>query len=223
MVPDRQAWSLVASTQYTTACLTSVACLSSNPTGLPLVTGSTDGYLAFWSLSVMKRKLTCENLQVLHQNSIKSLAKMGLTDISWLVASGGDDNALGLTLLTYDDEAGVYESASLLIPSAHAAAINAVTILRRHASEIGRVPIELDVVTAGNDQTIRIWKISIDPRKRGVNGLDVSRSAKIVSAVADISSLACFPRRHGSSGRFNKLLVSGVGTEVWAMPSIIHH
>jgi hypothetical protein len=148
---------------------------------------------------------------------------MELTEISWLVASGGDDNALGLTILTYDDEAGTYKSSALLVPSAHAAAINTITILRRHASETGRSLVELEVVTAGNDQTVRMWKVSIDPRKRGVKGLTVSRSAKIVSAVADISSLACFPRRYGSSGRFNKLLVSGVGTEVWAMPSLIEY
>lgn len=217
VVPDRHSWSFVAITQYTTACLTAAAHLSTNSTGWPLVTGATDGHLVFWSLSDRTRNLACEGLQSIHQSSIKAIATTEVTDNSWLVVSGGDDNALGFTILTTKDETSEYATSSLIVPSAHGAAVNAIGIFKRNRVAGQQASLGMHVVTASNDQVVRLWDVMIDPRKPGIKGVAVRKQGRYCSAVADISSVAIFarPRRDHQAGDI-KILVSGVGTEVWA-------
>ena len=217
VVPDRQAWSFVASTNYTTACLTTASFLSTNTTGWPLVTGATDGHLLFWSLSDEKRNLKCERVQSLHQNSIKAMSVLELSDTSWMVATGGDDNALAFTIVTYEDEAGWYDSSSLIVPSAHAAGITALAVLDLKSNEMKQRSSEVLIVSASNDQVIKLWAISIDTGRSGTEGLKVKKAASYTSAVADVSSVAVFSTNWVGLRHELKVVISGVGTEVWSI------
>jgi WD40 repeat protein len=156
--------------------------------------------------------LACIALRSLHQNSIKALDAVELTDNSWLIASGGDDNALGLTLLKMDDESSEYMTSALIVPNAHTAAVNAITIRRQSGfARMGPI-LSRQIVTASNDQVVKLWKVTVDPRKAGTKGLRVKRSGRYSSSVADISAITMFGK-----DKEEKVVVSGVGTEVWSI------
>jgi hypothetical protein len=79
----------------------------------------------------------------------------------------------------------------------------------------------LRIVTASNDQVVKIWTVRLDLRKPGIKGLNVTKDGKYASAVADISSLAVLDgtKGHGEGDEgteATKILICGVGTEVWA-------
>lgn len=209
---NREAWSLLASGQYTAGCLTSAAYLGAVNGIWPLVTTSTDGHLAFWSLTDTTRCLISHCIQPVHQNSVKALATIELTDSAWLIVTGGDDNALGVTLLTLENESESYDSSSLLVPNAHAAAITAAAITP--------VPdtnkwVELLIVTASNDQRVKLWRIKVNLKKKGTRGIEVNKEASFSSAIADISSVAVFPELFRQGTRVMKTLICGVGMEIW--------
>lgn len=212
---ERAAWSLLASSNYTTACLTVVTYLSHSPSFWPLVTASTDGHLAIWSLTANSRQLVRHGVQPVHQNSVKSMASLELTASAWVVVTGGDDNALGFTLVTMKDSTEEYDSATLLVPRAHAAAITAVAILSVMEGHRTSKGIQLLAVTASNDQRIKLWRVNIDLRRTGSRGVKVVKEGAFVSAVADISSLALFPETREEGGETIKLLIGGIGTEIW--------
>lgn len=182
------------------------------------MTGATDGHLTFWSLSDKKRKLTCESLQSLHQSSIKAMSAIELTGTSWLIATGGDDNALGFTMLTFNDEAGWYESSSLLVPGAHAAAVTGVSVIPFDSGASPQRERPLLILTASNDQVVRMWNVVVDQRRQGAKALSVKRGPTMRCAVADISSMALFATAQRSmEGNQLKVLVAGVGTEVFSV------
>ena len=160
--------------------------------------------------------MACVALRSLHQSSIKALDAIELADDSWLIASGGDDNALGLTVLEMDDETSEYANSALIMPNAHAAAVNAIAIIKNPRRESRQATRVVRVMTAGNDQVVKVWEIIVDSRKPGVNGVNVKQRGKHASAVADIAAIAVLNdgKRH-QRPRQLKLIVSGVGTEVW--------
>jgi hypothetical protein len=138
-----------------------------------------------------------------------------LTEASWLIISGGDDNAIGCTMLVFDDETAKYTSSSLIIPNAHAAAITAISVFRRDLRTLeGRI-VSLHAVTAGNDQMVKLWNLKIDVRRPGIKGVTIRKQGKYVSAVADISSLAIFSKV-SEEEQMSKVLICGVGTEIWS-------
>jgi hypothetical protein len=181
-----------------------------------LVTGATDGHLAFWSLSDRSRKLACVALRSLHQSSIKAIGVTGITDNSWLIASGGDDNALGLTIFEVNDDTLEHQTSSLVIPSAHAAAINALTVVRTCGVGNTHASIKLHVITASNDQVVKVWGVTVDSRKPGVKGVNVKRINRHCSTVADIASISVLNEdQEQKQDGILRVLVAGVGTEMW--------
>ena len=106
-----------------------------------VLTGSTDGRIALWDSlghGLTHGKAPVTSRQV-HQNSITAMrvipVRTDKPEID-LIITGGDDNALGLTLRHYVDEhyaatrVPVFEV--LLLPDAHAAAITAVCLVHCH-------------------------------------------------------------------------------------------
>ncbi|OAG42086.1 hypothetical protein AYO21_03540 [Fonsecaea monophora] len=108
-----------------------------------------------------------------HQSSVLAMDMVRLNPMTYLVATGGDDNALGLTLLTALPSSTIapasetnterqppsYHFRTLLIPAAHAAALTALkaTNLRRT-----RTGYSIVVVTVGNDQRVNVWDVHVN-------------------------------------------------------------
>jgi WD40 repeat protein len=179
------------------------------------VTGATDGHLALWTISGEGPlcQITCAGIHSVHQNSIKSLSTRSLVDGTSLIVTSGDDNALGLTLVSMGNQPTVPLTSILVIPRAHAAAINTAKLLwvrRVHGVES---KFEARIASASNDQRVKIWEVEIDLTKPGVTGVDVRKKSNQSSAVADISSMGIFPPAEDEEN--GRILISGVGMEVW--------
>jgi WD40 repeat protein len=183
------------------------------------MTAATDGYLAFWQDSRYSdiegpQQLICLTTQSLHQSSIKSLSSCSLNDNKSLVVTGGDDNGIGLALVTCNG-LGEVQCNSLIIPRAHAAAVTATAILTCRRSRTSPSCFRVQIATASNDQRIKLWAINIELGKNGVEGMEVKRTASKYTAVADVSSMALYPHGNESEPASVKILICGVGMEVW--------
>ena len=177
----------VAVGEYTGACLTQVRQLGEAG---DVLTASTDGHIALWRPADGVFALV--GAARVHQSSIKSL-DIREEGHGYLVITTGDDNALGVTSLAFNDGA-LAVLGRTIIRSAHAAAINGVVVLPG-----GRV------ATVSNDQRVKIWRV-------GASGPSVELVENRYSGVADAGTVDYLPRR-------KELLVGGVGMEVWEIGS----
>ncbi|KAF2754403.1 WD40 repeat-like protein [Pseudovirgaria hyperparasitica] len=200
---------------YTTACLTKIAFLS--PT--TFVTASTNGHIAYWTLcntvpSDAPPALVYSTHHRIHQSTIKSLAHIALTDGTSLIVTTGDDNALGLTLCSWSATTEIPSFSTLLIPRAHAAAINDCALLDSQSGVFA--------VTVSNDQRLKMWSIKVDLDKKGTDRLDACLVEDVPSAVADASSLCVYPDSGElqQEGVLLRVLVCGVGMEEWKFNTV---
>ncbi|ETN38528.1 uncharacterized protein HMPREF1541_06563 [Cyphellophora europaea CBS 101466] len=137
-----------------------------------------------------------------HQSSILAMdvVSMGV-DISF-IATGGDDNALGLTIMSTDSESTT-AFATVRVCDAHAAALTALTIvpLLQHGGDW-----RVRVVTAGNDQKVKVWDVVVPPGTRGsASEIRVLKLREWWTGVADVSSIDTVK---------SAIVVTGVGIEV---------
>jgi len=161
----------------------------------------------------------------IHQNTIKTLTAMLVTDGAVLVLTGGDDNALAFTLIRGTTKraslVGHKESvpSTLLIPRAHATAITGSTILlaEMQPGDARKGIRRFRAATSSTDQHVKVWDIGVDLDQPGVEGLDVRRSADVFTPVADVSSIAVLPFRSkiGCCSEGEGVLVCGVGMDLW--------
>jgi WD40 repeat protein len=183
------------------------------------MTTATDGHFAFWQESLARddgglQELTCLNTQALHQSSIKSLSSCLLTDGTSLIVTGGDDNSIGIAVISPSDSKE-NQCSTLIIPRAHAAAVTAIEILSCRRTDLGPSYFHVYAASSSNDQRIKLWAINIDLGKAGVDGVEVKRVANRHTAVADVSSIALYSNEDGSEQSGMKILICGVGMEVW--------
>ena len=151
------------------------------------LTASTDGSFVFWC--TRGDALPYGRGHVVHQNSIKAMHTIDLTPghpshHHRLVITGGDDNALGLTLMRVKTSMSppsveMHEPAfqSLLIPNAHAAAITAIcvqqpVIISSYSADSSDKPVPQEIrfwfLSTGNDQRLKLWFVMVDLAKMGV-------------------------------------------------------
>lgn len=224
---------LVLTGTYMTCCLTQVHCMISCES-ISLVTAGTDGHLAFWNLADSLRNqgisiehgrlqlqtqpgvpspdtLTSQIHHRVHQSAVKSMVVVRVARNAFLLVTGGDDNALGLTLVHLESHSGP-EYSTLLLPKAHASAITAITCLTYSSWETN-VSNEWDFATSSNDQRLKLWIVTIDLSKQGVEGLEIRKEGNVCTSVADVSSMDVFSDRSGCQ----KVLVCGVGMEAWSV------
>ncbi|KAL3435127.1 WD40-repeat-containing domain protein [Aspergillus tetrazonus] len=221
-------FTLLASGTYTSNCLTQVRFLRT-ASSLCLVTTSTDGHFTLWditavlqqfyhldrplrlkqplsSLSTPEETIACESRHQVHSNSIKTIDMVHLSDTVTLLLAGGDDNAITLTLLHTDTETG--RPATITIPDAHTASVNAVKAIEESIARNSGT-VQLSFASSGNDHRVKFWRVTIDMQDRPVlDGVQVDNMLDRYSPVADISSLDVV---HDEEGM--KLLVCGVGME----------
>ena len=178
---------------YSTCCITQCKIF-----GDYLLTASTDGYLVLWQLGDLSRI----SRQRVHQSSIKCLEARDWKNGCTLIATGGDDGALAFCLVDFSTSASPHWL-RLIIPRAHASAVNALSLVS------GTMSPRFDFVTVSNDQRVKKWDVSVP---EGVNGRDivVNRSGNYASSVADASCVQTFIQ----DDMYN-IVIAGIGLEFW--------
>lgn len=221
------------------------------PTHGTLVTAGTDGTIALWGFDDQRLQHAKEpgNLRLIHhtrvhQNTIKCLKVTCVAvrpdgSTTYLIMTGGDDNGLALTRLETsktsrdssigDDSESDNITASttiLSIPRAHSAAITALVWMpipsSRMIKEQGSPFLwQSKVVTASNDQRVKMWDVNIDLTKQGVDGITVKRGGNVPTPVADVGSMDVLPDENPETANNNaslrELVVCGVGMDIWRM------
>ncbi|KAL8702187.1 MAG: hypothetical protein Q9201_004542 [Fulgogasparrea decipioides] len=147
-----------------------------------------------------------------HQSSIKSLSAIKIEiHNQFLIATGGDDGALGITLFEFGSFSEKPECARLLIPKAHAAAINSVVYVGKG------VPRKSDnegwfrhvFVSSGSDRRVKTWVVKVPKQHdRKEKGVYPSVARDRYTSVADVAAMATATTEDGT-----EVFVAGVGME----------
>lgn len=208
---------LMASGRYTSSCLLQLRHIRMAGEELYLLTTATDGNIVIWKSSVSRPLLDIPDQPVqtsvllsnnrLHQNAIKSLdVRISSSTGKIIVATGGDDNALGVSI--YDSADLSLEPRRTILRSAHAAAITGLCFVHG-----GRVPVDdeetLRILSSSNDQRVKEWGVGVG----GEGGVGIEMVGNAFTSVADVGDLAGF-----SEGRIAgdaKVLIVGNGMEVF--------
>lgn len=210
---------------------------------MSLITTCTDGHFALWNLTPLLEPLYTltsptlstkqlfspatiapENIEYdsryqIHSNSIKSMEITHISDTLTLIAAGGDDNAVSLSLLNTDFIASELNTSvmTVTIPDAHAASVTAVRVLSQTTMN---KTTTVHIASSGNDHRVKIWSVVVDTQKHGTGRMNMKNVANEYSNVADISSLDVIygdtddaSTLLGGNGH-SKLLVCGVGMEM---------
>jgi WD40 repeat protein len=185
-----------------------------------LITAGTNGRINMLSIASDEASAPVnQTFQQVHQNSIQSLESVELLRGLWLFVTGGDDNAIGFTLVSGSPSG--FECRTLLVPKAHAAAVTALRVISSWDSHnYGGVT----VVSAGNDQRVKVWKIdfSYDVMAGGATPIDdVLESMKLRKVyeewicVADVSNIDDVCSEVDDDGRATvDVMILGVGMEI---------
>ncbi|KAL8691434.1 MAG: hypothetical protein Q9218_003336 [Villophora microphyllina] len=236
--PFRKSFDLLQSGMYNSVnCLTQTAYLDPYIC-LFTCTAASDGHLAFWLFPDIsttedpthitfpfKERTPVPGMESgrdmslqypccipLHQSYIKSIFVVPTEiDGKYLIVSGGDDGALGITLVGFRPSTVEPQYERLLIPKAHAAAVNAVVYVGKGYSSARtneNHAYRHVLMSSGSDQKIKTWIITINYGPSRVLGLDVDMIGDRFTSVADVAALAV--TRIGPRVR---VFVAGVGME----------
>ena len=137
------------------------------------------------------------------------MAKFWVSEACVLIVTGGDDNGLAITRLTYITD--ILACATLLVPRAHTSAITAIACLKDedlHGGTGSRARYRL--FTCGPDQRLKSWNLTINLESPGVEGIELTRSSNTSSTVADVSGMV---QIEGSSTDNGIVIVAGIGIE----------
>ncbi|KAI1636497.1 WD40-repeat-containing domain protein [Biscogniauxia mediterranea] len=230
---------------YTGACLTQVRHLGPvGAGGRPrprLLAAATDGHVAIYAdmRGEGEEEGAREELPLvtrLHRNTVKALDMRAVrpgsgaaAGTSYLVVTGGDDNALGVMHIwappapapaapgdpdPESERRGFQIRSKSVVRSAHAAAITGVAVARLEGEDAV-------VVTASNDQRVKVWRLVDWRRDLRVRLLDDR-----YSAVADAGDLEVLSGGGGGGGGGDggdgeekdvRVMVGGVGMEIWRL------
>lgn len=250
---DKQ-WTLLAEGSYLTTCLTQCMYIGS---GKALLTGGTDGHITTWTTKngVLNddqgskafdrpshsqiASLDWKCRYPIHQSAILAAAATNLPDGSTLLLTGGDDNAIGVTILSSSFQQGTTDAPrTLLLTRAHAAAVTALAFLPTASSiaptESHETGLTLPFVSAGLDQRVKTWELKIDLSSlAGAASLGVMIDEKTLAvqkisdeftAVADVAALdvvrlaPCDETKGKGSTEATEdigVCVCGVGVDIW--------
>lgn len=225
-----------------------------------ILSAGTNGYLNWTSLELCNSTQTLKSQHVhqVHQSTILSMDSFNFDShpaaelensasrgrSMWLVASGGDDNAVAFTFIesTTGNQTASPPSPrfrSILIPNAHAAAVTSIKILPPD-----KLNTHIDIVSAGNDQKVKVWRLTIAPDTMSSqalnldavgryeiietpNGLEpdatwspdnvtVDKIAQCYTSVADVSSLELLPESSISAS--GATITSGLASNTNSQP-----
>jgi WD repeat-containing protein 6 len=184
-----------------------------------ILTAATDGYLVFWPVGAEEHNPKYPHR--VHQNSVQAMRTVDLPfrkagQHEQLVITGGDDNALSLTLIRMfaDDPSRVnFRKPSfqcLQIPKAHAAAVTAVCVLSVSRSESW---VTVRFLSASNDQRVRFWQARITLDKLGCEGAPFIGGSEDMDAV-EVDLLASTGTSIADVGAMEQISESEGGLEL---------
>ena len=209
---------------------------SSNDTQ-SLLTAGTNGFLNITTLATHIQMSIAMHAKHIHQSSILSVATTEVTQTSHLVVTGGDDNALGFTLLMMPESPKPVRFQTVLVPKAHSAAVTALTIVshtRENSGGEGDWKAKVLIVTCACDQRVKLWEVTVDagpvgsgdgplgargPQMEMLEHIQVRRIWESWTCVGDVSDVGLVrwggdENPDGQTGRWVEVVVVGVGMEV---------
>jgi WD40 repeat protein len=213
--PGRGSFRLLARGAYTGACLTQVRHLGSGggEACSAVLSTSTDGHICLWQTTTQKTKeeelYALAQVVPVHKSSIKCLDMVSMKEEeerTYCVVTGGDDNALGITMLTStpgSEDTAFAISSRGIVRRAHAAAVNGVIAYRQ--GDEGHIT----AVTVSNDQRIKTWAVTTG--RDGIAGVELR--GNVYSGVADPGDVDLLDWAAGTTD--SVIMVGGVGVEVW--------
>jgi WD40 repeat protein len=216
----RSRFELVARGRYTSSCLTQIRNIQVQGKELYLLTAATDGNLVTWKTAVSgcssnignqpTPQLVRLSTHKLHQNAIKSLdVTISRAKEHIIVATGGDDNALGITI--YRSENMGSRPRSIILRSAHAAAVTGLCFVQEDGILKDDQGKEMRIASSSNDQRVKEWSLRI-----GREGeMELKKVGDVFTSVADAGDVAAF--RGGGSAGDSKVLIVGNGMEVFSV------
>ncbi|KAM3084087.1 WD repeat-containing protein 6 [Clarireedia jacksonii] len=212
---------LMARGQYTAACLTKIKHLHVTDTGFHILTAATDGSLCTWYTQL--NTLADPNAQVqefsllsykkVHQNAVKTLDVATIyAGKCIVVASGGDDNALAITIYEARGSLTVFEAKpeTIILRSAHAAAITGLSFIIGSKGEEG----SLSIVSSSTDQRVKTWRVNFrlsGERDEDICPISFEMVGDEFTSVSDIGDLAVL-----DEGKGKKAIIVGQGMDVWS-------
>ncbi|KAF2223693.1 WD40-repeat-containing domain protein [Elsinoe ampelina] len=199
-------WERAWEGSYLTCCLTNVIQVPGRSGGF--LTTATDGHAALFQLGVSDKEVQgsvstigwTERFKT-HQSAVHAAALLPWTHGTYLLFTGGDDNAFSISLL----KDGGSSTSTLTIPRAHAAALTALEVISA-SEDVGKIR----VVTAGLDQRIKLWEVSVDVSQTEVEGVEVKRLEDRYTPVADVACIDVWREGHETV-----TMICGVGWDVW--------
>ena len=201
-----QGFRLVVGGRYTSSCLTQLQHREVRGHELFMLTAATDGYLTVWKTTLSRQdgdrmsELVMLSNHLVHQSSIKAL-DIFTKDGRFVVATGGDDNALGITIYQAGDLD--QKPQRVIVRSAHAAAITGLSFIGNDR--------ELRIVTSSNDQRVKDWSLTLG-KSDPLEGLELRKTGDVFTSVADVGDVTTLT---GGAGKANKVLLVGNGMEVY--------
>jgi WD40 repeat protein len=217
-----ESFRLVATGKYTSCCLTQIRHISVQDNEIVSLTAGTDGKLALWKMSFNEGtrnsvpgpvKMVLLSTQKIHQNTIKSLDMVRLKN-HVLVATGGDDNALGISLYPVSGNVAAITPTRSILRASHATAITGLCFV--HDPDIEDRDKSTMLVSSGNDQKVKAWAVRIGKDYEKNFALNIKKIGNVFTPVADVGDVAAFK----ASSSPGKVLIVGNGIEVWKIPEL---
>jgi len=193
----------VASGKYKTCCLLSCNFIPGHEI---LAVAATDGHVGFFSIPTLAKNTVHDDWSFhlrfpIHQSSVKCMQIIPISSMWTLyvilmvdsviyLLTGGDDNAIVLTEVSFDTEVRCTKVA--FVTDAHTSTITGVLSLGR-----------LQFLSISIDQRIRIW---------GLNGSNLVCLCQAYTFVSDVCGIVEIPV-HGRKRRF---VIFGTGMELIA-------
>lgn len=210
---------LVGTGRYTSSCLTQIRHLHIKDDEMSMLTASTDGKLALWRAAFISDprgvpelvQLEVISTQRLHQSAIKSLDCLTLKQ-HILVATGGDDNALGISAYPISGSTPATIPTCFILRSAHAAAVTGLSFLYDPKTESGEER-RIQLVSSGNDQKVIAWNVNLDNDHGETCMARLNKTGEAFTPVADVGDVVAL-------GLTNRVLVVGNGMEVWKIAGL---
>ncbi|KAF7935017.1 uncharacterized protein EAE98_003062 [Botrytis deweyae] len=190
-------WKLLVRGQYTSACLMQIGHLHISRSELTFLTAATDGSLCIWSapldlshqpqdpaeiptsLPQISKPILISHTKT-HQNAIKTLAFKYISAACLVVITGGDDNAIGITLYPISvSSPGLHTNPhtfqkpiTILLPGAHAAAVTGLVFIPHPHPHLHLCSAEtadtaeekkedMYIISSSTDQRVKTWRVGI--------------------------------------------------------------
>ncbi|KAF7885868.1 uncharacterized protein EAF02_004377 [Botrytis sinoallii] len=253
-------WKLLLRGQYTSACLMQIGHLHISRSELTFLTAATDGSLCIWSapldlshqpqdpaeiptsLPQISKPILISHTKT-HQNAIKTLAFKYVSAAYLVVITGGDDNAIGITLYPISiSSPGLNTNPhtfqnpiTILLPDAHAAAVTGLVFIPHphlcSADTAEEKKEDMYIVSSSTDQRVKTWRVGISrsftaistatststgAREEETCPVDIEMIGDEFTAVSDIGDVGLIPGVDGN-GNETKAIIVGNGMEIWGL------